>query len=158
MSRRKGRVLAFQALYSYDLGNEPLEELLKLEWAHGNSVEQDDAAKGNDGFIENAPRAGNGAASDSDDYARILISGTIGHLEEVDGIIKRHLSAKWDFERLNRVTVAILRISVFCMLYQKDLPAPIIIDEAISIAKEYGSDDSFKFINAVLDNVKKEIA
>ena len=138
MSRRKGRILAFQALYSYDMGKEPLEQLLKLEWANNSEGE------------------GNSADTDSNDFARILIAGTINHIAEVDEKIKKHLSAKWEFDRVNKVSLAVLRISVFQILYQKETPATVVIDEAIAIVKKYGSDDAFKFINAVLDNIRKE--
>ncbi len=135
MSRRKGRILAFQALYSYDVGGEKLDELLTLNWADDKS----------------------GVDSETSDFARIIIAGTVNHLEEIDSLIKQHLSANWDFSRVNRVSVAILRISVFALLYQKDTAPTIIIDEAIGLSKDFGEDDSFKFINAVLDNIRKEL-
>lgn len=93
----------------------------------------------------------------SSDFARLLISGTVDHLDEIDALIKKHLSDKWEFSRVNKVSLAILRMSVFSLLYEQSTAAPVVIDEAIDIAKEYGSDDSFKFINAVLDNVHKDI-
>lgn len=140
MSRRKGRILAFQALYSYDVGGVPLENLLRLEWE-----ETDDSDSGQE------------KASDTEAFARILISGTIHHIDDVDAVIKNHLSQNWDFSRLNRVSLAILRISVFTLLYQKEIHPTIVIDEAISLSKEYGTDDSFKFINAMLDTIRKEL-
>ena len=160
MSRRKGRILAVQALYSYDMGKEPLEELLKLEWIHDEkeSENAESDSEGEKSFITGETSASSEPASDSEDFARILISGTINHLDEIDDLIKKHLSEKWDFSRINRVSLAIMRVSVFSLLYQKDLHHSIVIDEAIAIAKDYGEDDSFKFINAVLDNVRKEIA
>ncbi len=142
MSRRKGRVIAFQALYSYDVGGVSLEDLLKLEWLDKNTAQENNAE----------------ASTENYDFARLLIAGTINHIEEVDQKIKAHLSAKWDFSRINKVSLAILRMSVFCLLFQKETSPSIVIDEAIDIAKEYGSDDSFKFINAVLDNIRKETA
>ena len=87
-------------------------------------------------------------------FTRLLVSGTIEHIEEIDSVIKSHLT-NWDFDRLNKVDLAILRISVYPLLYQKDIHSSIIIDEAIDISKEFGSDDSFKFINAILDAIKK---
>ena len=120
------------------MGKEPLEQLLKLEWANNSEGE------------------GNSADTDSNDFARILIAGTINHIAEVDEKIKKHLSAKWEFDRVNKVSLAVLRISVFQILYQKETPATVVIDEAIAIVKKYGSDDAFKFINAVLDNIRKE--
>ena len=135
MSRRKGRILAFQALYSYDVGGESLEQLLKLEWAELKESEKD---------------------TDTVDFARILISGTINHIEEVDGVIKAHLTQNWEFSRVNKVSLAILRISSYSLLFQPEIHPTIVIDEAIDIAREYGSDDSYKFINAVLDHIRKE--
>lgn len=141
MSRRKGRVLALQALYSYDVGGVSVDELLKLEWAG-----KDDEAEGVDENRET-----------SFTFARLLIAGTVEHLDEIDSLIKKHLSGKWEFDRINKVSLSILRISVYSLLYQKDTAPSIIIDEAIDIAKEYGTDDAFKFINAVLDSIRKEI-
>lgn len=138
MSRRKGRVLAFQALYSYDVGGASVDDLIKFEWV-----------KQNDGEAE--------IDAVSADFARLLISGTVDHLDEIDAFINKHLSDKWEFNRVNKVSLAILRMSVFSLLYEQSTAAPVVIDEAIDISKEYGSDDSFKFINAVLDNVHKDI-
>lgn len=147
MSRRKSRVLALQALYSYDVGGVPLDQLLTFDWDSKD-------------LLSSASENEESPAPDSDSYdlARIIVSGTINHLEEVDGHIKNHLSANWDMERISRVTLAILRISVYSLCYLSDMPASVVIDEAISLAKDYGSDDSFKFINAVLDNIRKELA
>lgn len=133
MSRRKARILAFQALYSYDVGGEGLDELLALKWTEEKNDQEEV------------------------DFARLVISGTINHLAEIDSLIKGHLTGKWEFDRVNKVSIAILRISVFALLYQKDTSASIIIDEAIGLSKEFGTDDSFKFINAVLDHIRREI-
>jgi transcription antitermination protein NusB len=135
VSRRKGRILAFQALYSWDVGNVPLEDLTRFVWTENEKGETAD--------------------SESKDFARLLIVGAMEHINDIDDQIKLHLSDNWDFDRLNRVTLAILRMSVYSLLFQKDMPATIVIDEAIDIAKEYGPDDSFKFINALLDTIKK---
>ena len=90
------------------------------------------------------------------DFARILVSGTIEHIDEIDGLIKKYLDS-WDFERINKVDIAVLRISIYSLLYQQDIHPTIIINEAIDIAKEFGSGDSFRFVNAVLDNIRKEL-
>ncbi|MCR5605259.1 MAG: transcription antitermination factor NusB [Treponema sp.] len=141
MSRRKGRILAFQALYSWDVGGVAMEDLLTLSWMDDNS----NNAKGKEKLDESDVA-----------YARLLISGTITHIGEVDDVIKSHLSTSWTMERLNKVTLAILRMSVYSILYQEDLHPTIIIDEAIDIAKKYGQDDSFRFINAILDAIGRE--
>ena len=84
-----------------------------------------------------------------------MASGTVEHLSEIDENIKKHLAANWDFDRVNKVSLSILRMSVYSLLYQKDVGASVVIDEAIQIAKEFGADDSFRFINAVLDKIGK---
>ena len=114
---------------------ESLEQLLKLEWAELKESEKD---------------------ADTVDFARILISGTINHIEEVDEVIKAHLTQNWEFSRVNKVSLAILRISSYSLLFQPEIHPTIVIDEAIDIAREYGADESYKFINAVLDHIRKE--
>ncbi|MDD5834222.1 MAG: transcription antitermination factor NusB [Treponema berlinense] len=135
MSRRRGRILAFQGLYSWEVGGMPKEDVLELSWADGDS--EKDAVD-----METAT------------FARVLIAGAIENQSQIDERIKENLKG-WDFARLNKVTLSILRMSVYSLLFQKDVPASIVIDEAVDIAKEYGQDDSFKFINAVLDSIGK---
>ncbi len=148
MSRRKSRILALQALYSYDVGGVPVDELLKFEWDSFETLPSESEGS--------ASQSVQDADSDTYDFARILVSGTVNHLEEVDSIIRNHLSSGWTMERMNRVSLAILRLSVYSLLYFEDMPATIVIDEAIDLAKDFGIDDSFKFINAVLDTIRKE--
>lgn len=133
MSRHTSRVIAFQALYSWDANNHNLDEILNFGW-----LDEKDSAD-----------------QDSLVFARLLIAGTVDCIEEVDSIIKRNLTPKWDFSRLNKVTLAILRLSIYSIFHQKDTPSAVAIDEAIEIAKQYGTDDSFKFINGLLDSVIK---
>lgn len=139
MSRRKGRILAFQGLYSWDVGGMSKDDVLTLSWADGQ----------NDGAEE-----GETVDLETSTFARILIAGAIENQEKIDSLITKNLKG-WELNRINKVSLAILRMSVYALLYQKDVPSTIIIDEAIDIAKEYGQDDAFKFVNAVLDNISK---
>lgn len=124
-----------QALFAWDLAQVPLEELLSFCWIEPEKIEK--------------------ASEDELLFPRLLISGTIENIEEVDKIIIENLH-NWDFSRLNLVDKAILRLSVYSLLFQKDIPSTIIIDEAINIAKDYGTDDSFKFVNGILDSIKNK--
>lgn len=134
--RRKGRILAFQALFAWEANKMSLSELLEFNW-----LEEDRMDKfGEDGIA----------------FPRLIIAGTIEHLKEIDALINDNLT-NWDFDRLNRVDLAILRMSVYSLLFQRELHPSIVIDEAIDISKEFGSDDSFRFINAVLDSIRKKI-
>lgn len=136
MSRRKSRIIAFQGLYSWDVGGIDEKDVLELSWA-----KKDDGSESID--------------AEDEAFARTLIAGTIENINEIDERIKAHLK-NWTIERLNKVTLAILRISVYSLLYTKDIVPSIVIDEAIDIAKNYGVDDSYKFVNAVLDNIRKD--
>ena len=157
MSRRKGRVLAFQTLYSYEVGGIPLEDLLSFSWASESGVPAEDANKEEYVFVFVRVPAED---TNKDEYvfARLLAAGTVEHLSEIDENIKKHLAANWDFDRVNKVSLSILRMSVYSLLYQKDVGASVVIDEAIQIAKEFGADDSFRFINAVLYKIGKAVS
>ncbi len=144
MSRRKGRILAFQALYSFDLVKTPLNELLTLNWAgQGSESPEEEKVEKDD---------------ETSDFARMMINGTVSNLDEIDSYIKKYMSEKWSIERINKVALAVLRISIYTLLFQKDISPSIVIDEAISIARDFGAEDSYKFINAVLDKISKEIS
>lgn len=136
-SRRKARILAFQALYAWDASGVPQSELLSFAW-----LSEDSAAAGDEELKA---------------FAGLMVAGTLERLPEVDDLIKRHLE-HWAFERLKKVDLAILRVSVYSLLAQRDIPAQITIDEAIEIAKEYGAEDSYRFINGVVDAVWKELS
>jgi transcription antitermination factor NusB len=133
-SRRKARILAFQAVYAWDSSGGAAEGLLDFGWLDDEKREALDEE----------------VAS----FARLIIAGTLESIEAVDSSIKAHLQ-NWSFERLKRVDLAVLRIGAYSLLFQKDIPAQITIDEAIEIAKEYGSEDSYRFINGVLDGIWK---
>lgn len=133
-SRRKGRILAFQTLFSKDFNNNSLDELLNFNWMDETKLENIDKETLN--------------------FAKLLIIGTIENLEEIDLSIKKQLKS-WDFNRIVKVELAILRLSVYSLLYQKDIPGTVTINEAIDIAKDYGSDDAFRFINGILDGINK---
>lgn len=83
-------------------------------------------------------------------YARFLIEGTINHLEECDSLIRTY-STNRPIELIDGVDRAILRISFFQLLYDKETHPTIIIDEAVKLSQELSNDVSFKFINGLLD-------
>ena len=145
MSRRKGRILAFQALYSWDVSESSLDDLLTFTWLQKDSEIE--------AGVEAAEPDEN--AKDERTFASFIISGTISHIDEIDKVITEHLSANWSFDRINKVALAILRTSTYEIMYQKDISPKIVIDEAVNIAKNYGTDDSYKFINAILDKIGK---
>ena len=88
------------------------------------------------------------------DYAKSLVQGTLGHLDEIDGLIRQQ-AEHWRLERMPAVDRNILRLAVFEFLYESDVPKLVILDEAIELAKEFGTDQSGRFVNGVLDGILK---
>lgn len=147
-SRRKSRILAFQALYFWEASREPpaspdgkdfripVEELITFSWLGDEKLLKLDESMAV--------------------FSKALILGTIENIDDVDGMIKNHLE-NWDISRVNRVDLAVLRISVYTLMFQNDIPPTIVINEAIGICMEYGTDDSYKFINGVLDSIRRKL-
>jgi len=131
--RRECRAAAFQYLYSWSV-NQPasMTEDLRLFFEH---LEQ--------------PR-------DHYAFAEELIHGAIEHVEEIDGHIKS-LAHNWEFERVAKIDLAILRLAMFEMLYRKDIPPVVSINEAIDLSKQYSSADAKRFINGILDRMKDKL-
>jgi N utilization substance protein B len=184
-TRRKGRILAFQVLYSYEFFNKNPDshekDALNNQPAEGANKAGCEAAAANSGKLLSADRDQDAAAKlpgksleelldfswldetknetssfyqEAKAFARLIVIGTIQNLEKIDSIIKNQLE-NWDFKRLSRVDLAILRMSVYCLYYQQDIPQTVTIDEAVDIAKEYSTEDSYRFINGVLDGIIK---
>ena len=92
-----------------------------------------------------------------DDFSRLLVTGAIENIASIDAMIREHLQ-NWAFSRVSKVDLAILRISVYTLMFQPDIAPSIAINEAIGISKEYGTDDSYRFINGVLDGIRKTLS
>ncbi|MFO7849891.1 MAG: transcription antitermination factor NusB [Spirochaetia bacterium] len=135
-SRRKSRVLALQALHSWHFNKNPVEELVNFSW-----LDQERRSSYDEHTLN---------------FAALLVRGTLEEIDQIDESIKNQLE-HWDFSRLAKVDLAILRISIYSLLFQMDIPHTVTIDEAIDLAKMYGNDDSYRFINGVLDGVRKRL-
>ena len=87
-----------------------------------------------------------------DDFTSILVKGVCRNLSEIDIFIKK-FSENWRLDRMALVDRNILRICVFEMTYLEDIPAKVAIDEAINLAKCFGSENSGRFVNGVADSI-----
>ena len=87
-------------------------------------------------------------------YVLILTEGVFERREALDSIIAGH-SRHWKLERIARVELAILRLALFELLHMPDVPAKVVINEAVELAKDFGDDNSGTFVNGVLDAVAK---
>jgi len=130
-ARRKGRELAVQALYQIDARGGSSVEMLRLFW------EQADAG----------PRA--------KDFAAALVSGVDQHRERIDQLITA-ASEHWRFERLSAVDLGVLRVATYELL-QHEAPTSVILDEAIEVARRFGTNESAVFVNGVLDHIAAEL-
>jgi N utilization substance protein B len=131
-SRRKSRILAFQALYFWESNRVPVEELTSFAWLDEEKIK---------------------SLNEETVFSKMLIAGSIENIDIIDKMIKEHLE-NWDITRLNRVDLAVLRLSVYTLMFQTDISSSIVIEEAIGICIEFGTDDSYKFVNGVLDSIR----
>jgi N utilization substance protein B len=134
MSRRRGRILALEALYAWEISGAPLEELIAFPWVEEETLKN----IGEENLV----------------FPRLLIAGVIENRAAIDKKIRAAVQ-NWDFSRLRRVDLAILRLSVYSLVYQKETPASVTIEEAVKLSLEYGCEDSYRFVNAVLDKIRQ---
>jgi N utilization substance protein B len=131
MKRRKAREHALQILFQLDIRKEkPSAVVLKHFWAE---YQPDDEVKA---------------------FAEEIIKGTYKHLAEINKLI--HKCAKnWSLDRMAVVDRNVLRMAVYEILHRMDIPTSVTINEAIEIAKKFGTEESGSFVNGILDNVAR---
>ncbi len=134
MIRRKAREIALQILYQKEIINLPVNEAIESYKKYFN--------------IKNKKIL---------NFVEELVKGVTENIKFIDEIIIKY-TPSWPLERLNLTDKNILRLAVYEMFFRPDIPEIVSIDEAIELAKIYGTDDSPSFINGVLDSIyKKEI-
>ena len=132
-SRRIGRECAVQFLYQHlPSKGQNLEEAFALFWPLREITEPTRA------------------------FGEELIRGTLANLSAIDEKVKAYAD-NWDFERIASVDLAILRLAVYEMLFRDDIPPVVSINEAIEIAKRFSSEESGRFVNGILDRVRKDL-
>lgn len=90
------------------------------------------------------------------EYISNVYFGVAENIENLDEIIA-NCSIKWKTERISRVCMSILRLAVYELLYMKDIPEEVTVNEAVELAKKYDTDDSYTFVNGVLGAVIKNV-
>ena len=89
-------------------------------------------------------------------FGEELIHGVIERIAEIDAQIKG-MAHNWEFERIAKIDLAILRVAMFEMIYRKDIPPVVSINEAIDLSKEFSNADAKRFINGILDRLKGQL-
>jgi N utilization substance protein B len=129
-SRRKARELALQMLFQFDMsGNPPAVILTTFEELQK---------------VKPPVR----------DFAAKILEGTVSHIDEIDAMIVQQAD-NWRLSRMAVVDRNIIRMSIYEFLHEPDTPKLVIIDEAIEIAKKFGTQKSSQFINGILDGILK---
>jgi N utilization substance protein B len=143
--RRMAREMAVQMLYQADLAGSSVPEV-----THAFDLADFLRERALDGELQNEAAAAE--ARDAFPYACRLVEGTRGRLEEIDGLIRTQ-AENWRLERMPAVDRNILRLAVYEMLQETDVPKLVIVDEAVELAKRFGSEQSGRFVNGLLDGV-----
>lgn len=132
MNRTAIRELAFKLLYSTQIQHDNSDEQIEL-FIENNEIEKDDAK----------------------DYIKNIIKGINENEENIKKIISENLKNEWNIERISKVNLALLKLSIYEILYT-ETPFKVAINEAVELAKKYGEDTSSQFINGVLASVIKK--
>ena len=135
--RQKARELAFQFLYRFDQEREASLSPKQIE----------DEFRKHEGHF--------GDFNQSTEFALRLIQTTLAELTTVDAMILKY-AQNWKFERLGAVEKSFLRIGIAELLYFKDVPASVTLNEIIELSKDFGEADTPTFLNGILDPVSRE--
>jgi N utilization substance protein B len=136
MNRRQSREKAVQVLFSIDMTQAEPKQV--LEHVLEDDEEQQEVTEKNVEFLTE------------------LVEGTIAHQADIDQKISQYLRG-WTIGRLANVDRAILRLAGYEMMYRDDIPIKVTLNEAIELAKVFGTDDSPKFINGVLSSLVRDL-
>jgi N utilization substance protein B len=147
--RRAGREMALQMLYQREMGGATTPQVL----LHYNPVDlleavRDETEEDTLVRLSAQPEQMREALL----YAKRLVEGTAGHLEELDELI-RVQAENWRLERMSAVDRNVLRLAIYELLYETDVPKLVVLDEAIELAKRFGSEQSGRFVNGLLDGL-----
>lgn len=132
MNISKMREYAFMLIYELEIQKEFSEENIDL-FLENNNIEDKNARK----------------------YIRKIVRGIKENEAQIEKIISGKLKPEWTIDRISKINIALLKISIYEMIYA-EVPYKVAINEIIELAKTYGDDNSASFINGVLANVVKE--
>ena len=155
--RREARERAVQFLFQHEMNPpETLDEALAESWATQRANAQAEKQSGPTwGQQQEVPPPTTEEAT-VQLFAEPLIRGVIEHREKIDAELQKH-AKNWSLQRMAAVDRNVLRLAVFEMLHREDIPPIVSINEAVDIAKKFSTHDSGKFVNGILDQIRKEL-
>lgn len=131
MKRRLAREMVLKVLFQLDIGNVDLDVALE------NVLEEEESCRVRD-------------------FVRTLVKGTVDNLPKIDQVINQ-FAHDWTVDRMAGVDRNLLRLAVYEVLFVDDIPSAVSINEAVELAKVYGTEESSKFINGILGNVVRNV-
>lgn len=132
MNRHLARTLAMQTIYEWDFqAHKSIHEMLTL---NVNAVDH---------------------ADDDTVFVEKLINGIVVHKDEIDELIAK-AAPEWPLDQISVVDKSILRLAIYEILYETDVPAKVAINEAVELAKTFGGDNSSRFVNGVLGTIYRQ--
>ena len=136
-NRHLGRVIAFQTLYEEEFRKEASDQDFNLEEVLERNIDRYKEAIEDKGFVKK------------------LVLGVDKNINDLD-LRLQPAAQKWPLDQISRMDRIVLRIGLYELKYLKDAPIKVIINEAVELAKEFGGENSSKFINGVLGTIYKE--
>lgn len=133
--RHQAREAALQVLYFWEIGRVSPEDAFS-SFFDEHASDASEAVRG---------------------FARDLVLGTISDVASLDALIEQH-SKNWRMSRLAVIDRLILRMSVWELQHERDTPPAVVFDEALELARTFSTEDAVKFINGVLDAIRKTLA
>lgn len=150
--RRMAREMALQMLYQIDMGGSTREQAFRR-------FDRSDYFAPVDGEASEAARSRaerrHREVTDAFDYARNLVTGASERQEEIDELISQQAD-NWRLERMPAVDRNILRLAIYELLHEEDIPKLVVVDEAIELAKRFSTEQSSRFVNGLLDGLLKK--
>jgi N utilization substance protein B len=139
MTRSQARRHAFALVFQFPFHPFGIETLAEAKQFYYDGLEDDLRPRGkHTAYIDRA------------------VVGTWDRLSQIDGVVM-HFLKDWAIERINKIDLALLRLCIYEMLCEKDVPDGVAINEAVELAKVYGADESPAFINGVLGGVARQL-
>ncbi|GAA0402392.1 transcription antitermination factor NusB [Paenibacillus motobuensis] len=142
MKRRLAREIAVQSLYHMEMNEVEAQEAVRMLIAEATGENESEVE------IKNVDQA--------EKFVLELVNGTWSRKEEIDRVLSDYLKG-WQISRLSKVDRQVLRLAVYEMVYRDDVPGKVAVNEAIEVAKHFGTGESGKFVNGVLGKMVHEI-
>lgn len=150
-TRHQSRILAMQTLFEFDTTDHELDEIISRDYFDDAALPESalETADEDETAVDDVPKE---VAS----HAEMLARGTVSQLANIDPIIEKAAPA-FPIPQIAAVDRNVLRLAIYELHYQPDVPVGVAINEAVEIAKRFGGENSSKFVNGVLGTISRQL-